>query len=155
MVQNTLIEQPSYTAKLHQHTLCASRTVSLKEAAPTSTSTRRKRSSQEKAEPPKKRSRKPATVQISDGGQAAGIEDIEEGVNILPKMYERNSVLSWKKAFWIHNHSHAGKYSPHSLGIMKLKCLDCWILILCAVTLFFKFWWNKWLNWILNFTFII
>ena len=94
MVQNTLIEQPSYTAKLHQHTLCASRTVSLKEAAPTSTSTRRKRSSQEKAEPPKKRSREPATVQIFDGGQAAGIEDIEEGVNILPKTYERNSVLS-------------------------------------------------------------
>ena len=78
---------------------CASRNVNLREALSISTSTsasvtssmvtkpsiksapvpansrslRGKRSSQEKAEPPKKRSRKPATVQISDGGQAAGI----------------------------------------------------------------------------------
>ena len=55
-------------------------------------SLRGKRRSQESAEPPKKRSRKPATVQISDGGEAAGIEDIQERVNILP--YKRNSVLS-------------------------------------------------------------
>ena len=60
--------------------------MSLREAAP---SFRGKRSSQESAEPPKKKSRKPATVQISDGGEAAGIEDIEEGVNILPKTYEK------------------------------------------------------------------
>ena len=65
--------------------------MSLREAAP---SFRGKRSSQESAEPPKKRSRKPATVQISDGGEAAEIEDIQEGVNILPKTYKRNSVLS-------------------------------------------------------------
>ena len=92
--QTTAPQKSKATALRRQTRVCASRTVSLKEAAPTSTSTRRKRSSQEKAEPPKKRSRKPATVQISDGGQAAGIEDIEEGVNILPKTYERKSVLS-------------------------------------------------------------
>ena len=83
--QTTAPQKSKATALRRQTRVCASRTV---------TSTRRKRSSQEKAEPPKKRSRKPATVQISDGGQAAGIEDIEEGVNILPKTYERKSVLS-------------------------------------------------------------
>ena len=69
------ITVPQKQGALRRQTrVCASRTVSLKEAAPTSTSTRRKRSSQEKVEPPKKRSRKPATVQISDGGEAAGNE---------------------------------------------------------------------------------
>ena len=92
--------------------------MSLREAAPTSTSIstsikvdkstpvtatprslRGKRRSQESAEPPKKKSRKPATVQISDGGEAAGIEDIQEGVNILPKMRKKNMFWAEKNFF--------------------------------------------------------
>ena len=63
----------------------------------TSRSLRGKRSSQETAGPPKKRDRK--SVQISAGGEAAGIEDIQEGVNILPKMRKKNMFWAEKNFF--------------------------------------------------------
>ena len=115
--QTTAPQKSRATALRRPSRACASRNVNLREAPSTSTSTsasvtssmftkpsskvdksapgpatsrslRGKRSSQETAGPPKKRDRK--SVQISAGGEAAGIEDIQEGVNILPKMRKKN-----------------------------------------------------------------
>ena len=112
--QTTAPQKSKATALRRPSRACASRNVNLREAPSTSTSTsasvtssmvtkpsiksapvpansrslRGKRSSQETAGPPKKRDRK--SIQISDGGHSVGIEDIQEGVNILPKMRKKN-----------------------------------------------------------------
>ena len=124
--QTTAPQKSKATALRRPSRACASRNVNLREAPSTSTSTnasvtssmvtkpsskvdksapgpatsrslRGKRSSQETVGPPKKRDRK--SVQISAGGEAAGIEDIQEGVNILPKMRKKNMFWAEKNFF--------------------------------------------------------
>ena len=117
--QTTAPQKSKANALRRPSRACASRNVNLREAPSTSTSTsasvtssmvtksapvpatsrslRGKRSSQETAGPPKKRDRK--SVQISAGGEAAGIEDIQEGVNILPKMRKKNMFWAEKNFF--------------------------------------------------------
>ena len=125
--QTTAHQKSKATAMRRPSRACASRNVNLREAPSISTSTsasvtssmvtkpsskvdksapvpatsrglRGKRSSQETAGPPKKRDRK--SIQISDGGHSVGIEDIQEGVNILPKMRKKNMCFELKITFF-------------------------------------------------------